>query len=110
MSKGIDQRHFFRDSVFSSLNWARDTNAKTPHLERAIAKFYLIVDGKNYGAFNLLITHNSNANSRSYEQKNSMTQISWGEAKKIIAKNELIGKSASLYGTDNESEFILSIE
>ena len=70
----------------------------------------IIVDGKDYGGFNLIITHNTKTDTRSYEQKNSMTSISWGGAKKIIGKEELIGKSASLYKNNKKDEFTLEIK
>jgi hypothetical protein len=39
-----------------------------------------------------------------------MTSISWGAAKKIIAKEELIGKSANLYKNNKKGEFTLEIK
>lgn len=40
-----------------------------------------------------------------------MTSISWGDAKSIIAREGLIGKSAKLYGSpDNTGEYKLVIE
>lgn len=105
----IDQRHYFREEVFSGLEWTTDTNADTAHLERATAIFKIIIDGKDYGGFDLIITHNPKTDTRSYQQKNSMTSISWGAAKKIIAKEELIGKSANLYRNNKKGEFTLEI-
>ena len=35
----IDQRHYFREDVFSDLVWARDENPARQHLERAEAQF-----------------------------------------------------------------------
>lgn len=78
-TKGIDQRHYFRDTVFSSLKWKRDTKPDTSHLERAVAIFNIIIDGKVAGRYKLTLTHNPLTNTRSYEQNNSMTSISWGE-------------------------------
>lgn len=109
-TKGIDQRHYFRDTVFSSLNWEHDTKPDTSHLERAKAIFNIIIDGKTVGSFELTLTHNTRTDTRSYKQKNSTTSISWGEAKKVIAKDDLIAKSAALYKTKKRREFILEIE
>ncbi len=106
----IDQRHYFRDIVFSSLKWKRDTKPDTAHLERAVATFKIVIGGKSEGTFKLTITHNTRTDTRSYEQKNSMTQISWGDAKKVIAKDNLIGKSASLFKTKKPDQFILKID
>ncbi len=110
-TEGIDQRHYFRDKVFSSLKWIRDTKPDTLHLERAKAVFKIVVDGKDCGDYILTITHNTRTDTPSYEQRNSMTSISWGNAKRVIAKDELIGKSASLYkNTGKKDEFTLIID
>ena len=109
-TEGIDQRHYFRDEVFSALTWTKDINEDKAHLERATALFKIIIDGKDYGGFDLIITHNPRTDTRSFEQKNSMTSISWGGAKKIIAKEELIGKSANLYKNNKKGEFTLEIK
>jgi hypothetical protein len=106
---GIDQRHYFRDTVFSSLKWKRDSRLDTSHLERAEATFNVIIDGKAAGQFKLILTHNTRTDTPSYEQRNSMTSISWGSAKSIIARDNLIGKSASLFRTQKKDEFTLEI-
>ena len=109
--KDIDQRHYFRDEVFSSLDWVADNAEKIAHLERATALFKLIVMGEDYGVFELNLTHNTKTDTASYRQNNSMTSVSWGDAKKYIARNELIGKSAKLYKVEKKkNEFILEIE
>ena len=59
---------------------------------------------------NLIIVASICPDTRSYEQKNSMTSISWGEAKKVIAKENLIGKSATLYKTKKKGEFTFEIK
>ncbi len=107
----IDQRHYFRDEVFSDLPWIKDSSAKTAHLERASAFFTFIIQGKNVGRYSMRLTHNTDKNSTSYKQANSMTSISWGPVKKFIAKDNLIGKSARLFRSDdNSDEFTLVIE
>lgn len=109
--EGIDQRHYFRDVVFSSLNWRYDTKSSTAHLEKATAIIRLIILGIDQGVFSLTITHNPKTDTRSYEQKNSMTSISWGETRKLIAKRSLIGKSANLYqDVTKANEYTLVIE
>ena len=106
--KDIDQRHFFRDEIFQSLDWKPDEKAKLSHLERAKAIFKIIVQGVEKGDFELKLTHNTKTDTKTYRQKNSMTSISWGEAKKVIAKNELIGKTVKLYRNgNNDDQFVL---
>ncbi len=110
MSK-IDQRHYFRDTVFKTLKWEKDIDKKYSHLERAKAFFKIIIDGKNFGGFELILTHNTLTDTPTYKQKNSMTQVSWGAAKSIIAKDELLGKTAKLYSNvGKKNEFTLVIE
>jgi HKD family nuclease len=109
-TRDIDQRHYFRDTVFSSLKWKRDSKPDSSHLERAEVTFNIIIDGKSAGTFKLSLTHNTKTDTRSYKQKNSMTSISWGEAKKVIAKDILIGKSATLYKTKKKSEFTFEVQ
>ena len=108
-TKDIDPRLYFRDAVFSALRWKRDTKPDTSHLERAEATFNIVLDGKAMGSFKLRLTHNTRTDTHSYKQKNSMTSISWGEAKKVIAKNRLIGKSVALRKTKKKDEFTLEI-
>lgn len=95
--KGIDQRHHFRDAVFQTLDWNFDTTAAKTHLERAIAQIRFVINGMDYGIFPIIITHNPKTDTASYKQNNSMTQLSWGETKNLIAQVELIGKTATLY-------------
>lgn len=95
---GIDQRSYFRNQVFSNLIWAFDTTSqRTAHIERATASFKIIILGIDNGVFPLSLSHNTKTNTKSYIQKNSMTSLSWGRARNLIADPNLIGKSASLY-------------
>lgn len=106
----IDQRHYFRDIVFKTLKWEKDVDIKYSHLERAKALFKIIISGKDWGDFELILTHNTLIDTPTYKQKNSMTQVSWGDAKEIIAKDELLGKTVKLYnniGKENEFTFII---
>ena len=106
-SKTINTRHYFRDEVFNSLDWTFDNGTKTTHIERANADFRIIILGVDYGVFSLKISHNTN--SQHLESvKQPASQIHWGESKKLIAHDELIGKTAYLYRTANQTnEFTL---
>ncbi len=95
--KDIDQRHHFREVVFKTLDWQFDTATNKTHLERAVAQVRFVIKGIDYGIFPITITHNSKTDTASYKQKNSMTHLSWGETKNLIAQEELIGKTATLY-------------
>lgn len=95
--EGIDQRHYFKDDVFSGITWTPDASPRKRHLLRASANFEIIINGISNGNYNLKLTHNSNTNTRTYAQNNAMTQIHWGEAKTIISKRGLLGKHMAIY-------------
>jgi hypothetical protein len=105
----IDQRHWFRDVAFAGLSWLSDL--QKPHLERSRARFHFTVLGAPSGTFDLKLSHKTDTTSRSYAQKNSMTQVHWGAARAIIAREDLIGRSMSLYRKEgNPPEFRIVIE
>lgn len=109
-TEGIDQRHYFRKNVFGNLKWAHDINPNKQHLERAEAPFEIIVKGVSYGIHPLRLTHNTKTNVRAYEQKNSMTQIHWGTALKIVAQRDLLNRQMRLYKKPETQEFVLQID
>ena len=109
LMKDKDQRHYFRDDVFSDLPWVSDTNPKTAHYERATTFIKLIIEGVDHGNIPFILSHNTRTDTKSYLQKNSMTNISWGKAKNLIAKDELIGKSANLFKSLTTNEYTLEI-
>ena len=107
----IDQRHYFRDEVFATLNWQFDTAALSRHMERTETRFQLVIRDVNYGVFTLRLSHNSRTDTRAYEQSNSMTQLHWGEARQIVAREDLLGRTMYLYrdSVDN-GLFVLEID
>lgn len=105
----VDQRRYFREDVFASLNWRHDTARGREHFERAYANFTISVDGENHGPYNLRLSHNTRTDTPSYRQGNYMTHLSWGEAKPIVAKPELLGRKAYLYKL-SDNDFLLKIE
>ncbi|HET8839296.1 MAG TPA: hypothetical protein VFM82_09930, partial [Flavobacteriaceae bacterium] len=108
--KDINTRHYFRDEVFRTLDWSFDTRKNRTHIERAIANFKIVISGIDYGTFPLSISHNTN--SKHLEKvKQPATQLHWGEAKVLIAQDELTGKTATLYKNVSVADaFTLIIE
>jgi len=107
--ENIDQRHYFRNVIFKALDWSADPDPKKRHLERAETDFEMIIKGINYGIYKLKLTHNTRTDTRSYEQLNAMTQIHWGEAKALIAQDDLLGRILKLY-KKNQKEALFLIE
>lgn len=97
-SDDIDQRIYFRNEVFSDLIWIKDENPRTAHYERSTASFHFLIRGIYYGVYELKLSHNTDSDSESYHQNNSMTQIHWGEnVKKFISDPNLLGEIIELY-------------
>ncbi len=108
--ENIDHRHFFRQIIFNDLDWQFDTHQNRTHLERTKSNFELIIKGLSYDVFNLQLTHNSRTDTRAYEQRNSMTQIHWGEARKYIARRDLLNCILRLYKPINiEDIYVIEI-
>lgn len=110
-TQGIDQKHYFRESVFSALTWHYDARHGREHIERSEAYFNIYTDGKLRGKYLLKLKHDTRIDSPSYRQNNSMTAVSWGTAKSIVSRREYLGKIAKLFRhSENPSEFTLVIE
>ena len=91
----VDQRHYFRNEVFSALAWT-PKNA-TGKVEEAYAKFQLIVKGISYDEFDLRIDHDTDTTTPTYAQSNVMTRLSWGLMRAHIARPDLLGRTLALY-------------
>lgn len=106
----IDQRHYFRENVFNNLKW-KNSNDKKPYLEYAYAKFYIIIEGVNYGEYKLKLKHDPRTDIKSYEQKNAMTHLLWKNAKHIIRNRNLLDKKMRIYKVENiQNKFVIKIQ
>jgi hypothetical protein len=107
----IDQRHYFRDEVFNGLDWHHDTVPGKEHMERAEAQFRLIIRDVDYGVFTLRLSHNTRTDTAAYEQSNSMTQLHWGEARPLVAREDLLDRTMYLYRDETDPDlFVLEID
>ncbi len=108
-AEDIDQQRFFRHEAFAGLDWKQDS--ARPQYERSEADFDFVIKGVNCGNFRLKLSHKTDTTSRSYEQKQPMTQVHWGKARSIIAKRDLLGRIMSLYRKDGTPpEFLIEID
>lgn len=107
----IDQRHYFRDEVFVALDWKPDPAPPRAHIERAEVVMRLIVKDVDYGERTLQLSHNTRTDTAAYEQRNSMTGLHWGDAKPLVAHEDLLGRVLKLYReTDDPARFTLEID
>lgn len=107
LPEGVDHRHYFREEVFDALAWTPSSAT----VDEAHAQFELVVRGVDYGVFDLRIAHTTSTNTRSYEQRNAMTRLSWGLARDHVANPTLIGGRLSLYrNRAHPTRFVLEID
>lgn len=108
MEDGFEFQTYFRDEVFNKLTWSEPDSRE---IETAQAHFHLIVEGIDCGDFVLTVRHDTKTNTRSYEQGNAMTKLSWGMAKPYVAKDALIGRTMRLSrATDDPTRFLIEID
>ena len=105
----VDQRHYFRENVFSALTWSATT--ATGAVEEAFAKFQLVLKGVSYGEFDLRIAHTTSVTSETYLQNNAMTRLSWGPMRPYVARADLIDRNLALYRDEvDPTRFVLEID
>lgn len=109
--EGIDQRHYFRDQVFAELDWQPDPAPARAHIHRAEAQIRLIVKDVDYGVHTMHLSHNTRTDTAAYEQRNSMTSLHWGDAKPLVAKEDLLDRVLKLFRETNDpTRFTLEID
>ena len=107
----IDYMPYFRDQVFPHLDWQFDPAPRLSHLERAQARFQFVIRDVSYGIFNLRLTHNTRTDTPTYQQRNGLTQLHWGDARSIIASEALLDRVLYLYRDEGDrSLFVLEID
>lgn len=95
----IDHRHYFRDEVFSGLQWSVDTRKSTREVTTAM--FDVWIAGQFACGTALTISHNTDTSSKTYRQKNEMTHLRWGEARQWVARRSLLGSVLTLFRERN---------
>lgn len=105
----IDQQTYFRNEVFNELTWTADD--RTAGKELAEADFQLIVKSVDYGIHRLVLSHDTRTDTPTYRQRQPMTSLRWGAARDIVAKEDLLERTMSLYKSDVvKGLFIIEIE
>jgi hypothetical protein len=106
-SQDIDQRFYFRQEVFATQNWAYDQDPRYSHMERCTCSFRFVIKGIDYGIYSLKLSHNTRTDTKTFAQRNSMTQIHWGPALPLVAREDLLDSICSLYAPDENGVYTL---
>ena len=103
----INYHKYFPADVFRELVWTEGTK---PYQELAIARLDLVLAGINNGEFTLTLSHITGPKAAArIKAHNFVTDLRWGDAKQIIAKGYLLGRTFSLSNKATETADI-SIE
>lgn len=106
----IDQRHYFKDVIFSNLTWLPDQRPAYRHILRAECVFRVIILGVDYGTYRLKLSHNSRTDTPTYRQNNAMTQIHWGDIKTLVASDHLLRKKLYLLKDSQDDSYVIEIK
>lgn len=109
LMEDIDFQHYFRDVVFAELTWKIDPGSRSPHLERTTINAEMVIKNLSYGVYELEVTHDPRTHTKSYEQRNTMTKIKWGDARSLIAKRDLLDRTLRIYKKDS-TDFMIVID
>ena len=105
---GFEFKSYFRSEAFKHLAWGPPDARR---IEATQTHFRLIVEGIDCGDFNLTIRHDTKMSTRSYEQGNAMTKLSWGSAKPYVAKDALVGRTMRLSrAVEDPTRFLIEID
>ncbi len=108
-SNEINQRTYFRSEVFDKLNWRPDLNTKGKELAEGM--FQIVIRGIDYGLHKLIVTNDNRTHTVSYKQRQPMSAVRWGEARSLIARDDLLERTMRLYrDPDDEGVFVIDID
>jgi HKD family nuclease len=109
LNEDFDFQTHFRQVIFANAPWK--PIKKTPYKEDAIVSFEFLIENIDFGQFDLRIAHDNRTNTKSYLQRNFMTQLHWGMARPIIARRDLIGRTLMLYQKNsNPPNYLIEID
>lgn len=105
----IDQQTYFRAEVFNNLEW--NPNPRTEGKELADVDFQFIIRGIDYGVHRMIVTNDTRTDTATYKQKQPMSEIRWGEARHLIARDDLLERTMRIYRDPDElTLFVVDID
>lgn len=102
----IDRVTYFRDDLFGHLPWTLNGT-----IETAAQEFDLVIKGVLVGRFDLTLRHSLTRAAAAAVDKNSPTSLSWNEARPLVAREDLLGRTMRIWrSTENPTEFQIEID
>lgn len=95
----IDQKVYFRNSVFNELEWVKTKPDSTTY-EEAFCQFRIVILGSDKGLNTIKLSHDS---VRVAGQGNTPTWFHWGQLTAILQETNITGRSLNLYKLEDGS-------
>jgi HKD family nuclease len=109
LDNAIDFQRYFRDNVFYALDWNISPRYKSTEEGKAI--FRITISGINYGEFTMTVKHSIGKSLVGITQRNALSGLRWGVVKPIIARKELLKRTATIYRDKADpTRFLLDID
>lgn len=106
LPKGIDFQTYFREEVFSALDWQH----RSATVDEAYVKCQLVLKGISYGDFHVPISYTT-SKEKTQRQRNALTRLRWGPMRENIARDDLIDRTLALYRDKvDPKNFVLEID
>lgn len=94
--KIINQTTYFRNSVFSDIEWVKPKHNSATY-EEAFCQFGVFINGKEIGVYTLKLSHDP---VRIAGQGNTPTWLHWGSPlMPVLQNNSVVGKTLKLFKT-----------
>lgn len=102
----IDRVTYFRDDLFGHLDWTLNGTIETAQQE-----FDLVIKGVLVGTFDMTLRHSLTIAATAYERSQSPTNLSWDEARPLVAREDLLDRSMRIWrSTEDPTEFQIEFD
>lgn len=102
----INRVTYFRNTLFGHLTWVANGR-----IEVATQRFDLVIKGVFAGSFQMTLRHSLTRAAAAPVDKNSPSGLSWNEARPLIAREDLLGRTMRLWrSTTDRTKFQIEID
>lgn len=106
----INQQTYFYEEAFKDLDWKKGSGNQNKFLY-AEAHFDFMIDGVFIEGEKLTLKHDPRKDTATFLQKQPMTHLLWGKAKKLVAKTHLLGEIMTIYkNTEKSHSYLIQIQ
>lgn len=102
----IDRVTYFRSDLFGHLDWTLNGTIETAQQE-----FDLVIKGVLVGTFDMTLRHSLTIAATAYERSQSPTNLSWDEARPLVAREDLLDRTMRIWrSTEEQTDFQIEFD